>query len=52
MPATLRASITSVSATCGFGDADRLEVALANEALRWLDHDLLRLDTMWSGSEG
>lgn len=52
VPATLRASITSVSATCGFGDADRLEVALANEALRWLDHDLLRLDTtaeLWLG---
>jgi hypothetical protein len=51
-PATLRASVTSVSATCGFGDADRLEVGLANEALRWLDHDLLRLDTpveLWLG---
>lgn len=51
-PTTMRASVTSVSATCGFGDADRLEVALANEALRWLDHDLLRLDTpveLWLG---
>ncbi|MFE9775580.1 phage late control D family protein [Streptomyces sp. NPDC005931] len=51
-PAALRGSVTSVSATCGFGDADRLEVALANEALRWLDHDLLRLDTpaeLWLG---
>jgi len=52
VPATLRASVTSVTATCGFGDADRLEVALANEALRWLDHGLLRLDTpveLWLG---
>ncbi|MGI5400299.1 phage late control D family protein [Streptomyces sp. CA-135486] len=52
VPAALRGSVTSVSATCGFGDADRLEVALANEALRWLDHDLLRLDTpveLWLG---
>ncbi len=51
-PATLRASVTSVSATCGFGDADRLEVALANEGLRWLDDDLFRLDTpveLWLG---
>jgi len=51
-PATLRASVTSVSATCGFGDADRLEISLANEALRWLDHDLFRLDTpteLWLG---
>jgi hypothetical protein len=51
-PATLRASVTSVSATCGFGDADRLEVAIANEALRWLDSDLFRLDTpveLWLG---
>jgi phage protein D len=52
VPATMRASLTSVSATCGFGDADRLELTLANEALRWLDHDLLRLDTpveLWLG---
>ena len=51
-PVPLRASVTSVTATCGFGDADRLEVALANEALRWLDHSLLRLDTpveLWLG---
>lgn len=51
-PATLRASVTSVSATCGLGDADRLELALANEALRWLDDDLFRLDTaveLWLG---
>lgn len=51
-PAALRASLTSVSATCGFGDADRLEVAIANEGLRWLDNDLFRLDTpveLWLG---
>lgn len=52
VPATLRASVTSVSSTTGFGDADRLELALANEGLRWLDHDLFRLDTpveLWLG---
>jgi hypothetical protein len=51
-PATLRGSVTSVSATCGFGDADRLELGLANEALRWLDNELFRLDTpveLWLG---
>ncbi|MET0716247.1 MAG: hypothetical protein ABWX92_08925 [Mycetocola sp.] len=51
-PAALRGSITSVSATCGFSDADRLEVVLANEALRWLDDELMRLDTpieLWLG---
>jgi hypothetical protein len=51
-PAALRGSITSVSATCGFGDADRLEVILANEGLRWLDDDVMRLDTpieLWLG---
>ncbi|MET9901710.1 hypothetical protein [Streptomyces sp. NPDC006446] len=52
VPAALRGSVASVTATCGFGDADRLEATLANEALRWLDHDLLRLDTaveLWLG---
>jgi hypothetical protein len=51
-PAALRGSITSVSATCGLGDADRLEVILANEGLRWLDDDVMRLDTpieLWLG---
>ncbi|BDV31547.1 phage late control D family protein [Microbacterium terricola] len=51
-PATLRGSVTSVSATCGFGDADRFELGLANEGLRWLDHELFRLDTpveLWLG---
>jgi phage protein D len=51
-PATLRASVTSINATCGFGDADRMEVSLANEGLRWLDHELFRIDTaveLWLG---
>lgn len=51
-PTTLRASVSSVNATSGFGDADRLEVVLVNEALRWLDNDLFRLDTsveLWLG---
>ncbi len=51
-PAALRGAVTGLSSTCGFGDADRLEVALANEGLRWLDHELFRLDTpveLWLG---
>lgn len=51
-PATLRSSVTSLHATCGFGDADRLEVGLANEGLRWLDNGLFALDTpveLWLG---
>lgn len=51
-PAALRAAVTSIAATCGFGDADRLELGLANEGLRWLDHELFALDTpveLWLG---
>jgi hypothetical protein len=51
-PATLRSSVTSINATCGFGDADRLELGLANEGLRWLDNVLFALDTpveLWLG---
>jgi phage protein D len=43
-PAELRASITSVSFQSGLEGADRVEIALINENLRWLDHPLLRLD--------
>ncbi len=43
VPAALRASITSVSLQTGFDGADRVELALVNEGLRWLDHPLLRL---------
>jgi len=51
-PTMLRSSVTSVNATCGFGDADRLELGLANEGLRWLDNGLFALDTpveLWLG---
>ncbi|MGC0417000.1 phage late control D family protein [Embleya sp. AB8] len=44
-PATLRGSVTGVTCQTGMGDADRLEVSLANEGLRWLDDPLFRLDT-------
>ena len=42
IPAALRASITSVSYTDGIEGADRVEVAIANPSLRWLDHPLLQ----------
>jgi len=42
IPAALRASITSVSYTDGMKGADRVEIALVNPDLRWLDHPLLR----------
>ncbi|MBL8298427.1 MAG: phage late control D family protein [Rhodanobacteraceae bacterium] len=43
VPSSLRASIMSVSQTSGLEGADRVEIALANEGLRWLDHDLLKV---------
>lgn len=45
-PAALRGSVTGVSCVTGLGgDADRLEISLANAGLRWLDHRLFALDT-------
>lgn len=44
IPAALRASITSVSYQTGVKLADRVEISIANENLRWLDSPLLKLD--------
>ena len=44
IPAQLRAAITGITHTSGLEGADRVEVALANEGLRWLDDDLLKID--------
>lgn len=44
VPATLRAAITGVTQASGMEGADRVEIALANEGLRWLDHGLLKVD--------
>ncbi len=44
VPSALRASITSVSVHTGLEGADRVELSIVNEGLRWLDHPLLRLD--------
>lgn len=42
VPSALRASITSLTYTDGMEGADRVEIALANPSLRWLDHPLLQ----------
>jgi phage protein D len=44
-PAAFRGSLTSVRCTTGLDGADRLEIGLANEGLRWLDSPLFALDT-------
>ena len=45
VPAELRASILSVQCKTGYDGLDEVEVTLANEKLRWLDSDLLKLGT-------
>ncbi|HEX7524655.1 MAG TPA: hypothetical protein VF327_00035, partial [Gaiellaceae bacterium] len=52
VPAELRGSVTSVSVQTGLGISDRVEVVLANDRLRWLDHPLLALDRELSVSLG
>jgi len=44
IPAALRSSITALSHQSGLEGADRVELSLANENLRWLDEPLLALD--------
>ncbi len=44
VPSALRASISAVTVTTGLDGADRVELTIVNEGLRWLDHPLLRLD--------
>lgn len=51
-PATLRASVTAVSLQTGLEGVDRVELTLANEGLRWLDHPALKLDRQLSISLG
>jgi hypothetical protein len=41
-PAALRGAIVSVSYTDGIEGADRVDVAIANPSLQWLDHPLLQ----------
>jgi len=43
-PADLRTSVTTLSLQTGLEGVDRIELTLANEGLRWLDHPALKLD--------
>ena len=52
LPAGMRGCVASVSYEDGLQGADRVDVTLANPALRWLDHPLLAVDTPFSLSIG
>lgn len=52
IPAALRASVASISYQDGIEGADRVEVTVANQNLRWLDHPLLQPDNGFSLSLG
>jgi len=44
VPAALRSNVASVSLQTGLEGADRVELSLANEGLRWIDHPLFRIE--------
>lgn len=52
LPPAMRASVTSINYQDGIEGADRVEVTLANDSLRWLDHPLLEMDNSFSLSIG
>src|SRR6058998_1572655 len=52
LPPAMRGSISRLSYQDGLEGADRVEVTLANEDLRWLDHPLLQMDNGFSLSIG
>lgn len=52
IPAALRASISGVNYQTGLEGADRVELSLVNENLRWLDHRLLAMDNRLTLSIG
>lgn len=52
MPPAMRASVTSINYQDGIEGADRVEITLANDSLRWLDHPLLEMDNSFSLSIG
>ena len=52
VPSALRASIMSVTCQSGIEGADRVELSLVNENLRWLDHPLLAVENKLSLSMG
>jgi len=44
LPAALRASVSRIAVTLGLEGADRLELTVSDEAVRWLDHPQIALD--------
>jgi phage protein D len=52
IPSALRASVMQVSYQDGIEGADRVEITIANEGLRWLDHPLLQVDNGFALSIG
>ncbi|ABA58335.1 hypothetical protein Noc_1869 [Nitrosococcus oceani ATCC 19707] len=52
LPIAMRASVVSVSYQDGIEGADRVEITLANDNLRWLDHSLLQVDNGFTLSIG
>ncbi len=45
IPSELRASISGITHETGLEGADRVDIDIVNERLRWLDHPLLALNT-------
>jgi phage protein D len=52
LPPALRGSVTRISHTDGIEGADRVEITIANDELRWLDHPLLQVDQPFALSTG
>jgi hypothetical protein len=52
IPAALRGCVTRISYTDGIEGADRVELTIANQDLRWLDHPLLQVDKGFTLSLG
>ena len=48
----LRAAITGITYEDGIEGADRVEVTIANQNLKWLDHPLLQVDNGFKLSIG
>jgi hypothetical protein len=52
IPPALRGAVSRISYTDGMKGADRVEVTIANEGLRWLDHPLVQMDNSFTLSLG
>jgi uncharacterized protein len=52
LPPAMRASVMRISYQDGIEGADRVEVTLANEGLKWLEHPLLQIDNGFKLSIG